>query len=203
LLRKVIAGAVEKMHKQKTEEEKLHTGKLVALFGYTNRDTPLQRDLGNLKLCFGHFGGEDEWNRYFEKDRYNYSSQLTKFPTRGISFLTTADHKPSPGKLEQLWKYTDWYSIICSMMLQYPNVYADISYILHGDAEILPLLKQTLHNDGLKEKVLYGTDFFVVRNHKSDKNMLADMSSGLNEEQFDQVARINPARFLSSSVTTP
>jgi hypothetical protein len=82
---------------------------------------------------------------------------------------------PSPGKPEQLWKFTDWYSIISSMMLQYPNVYADISYILHSDSEVLPLLKQTLQNPVLKQKVLYVTDFFVVRNHKSDKNMLADM----------------------------
>jgi hypothetical protein len=137
----------------------------------------------------------------FEKDRYDFSNQLTKHPKSGINFLMTVKNKPSPGKPELLWKYADWYSIICSMMLQYPNVYADISYILHGDAEIMPLLKSTLHNDGLKEKVLYGTDFFVVRNHKSDKNMFADMSAGLSEEEFDQIARANPIKFLSSSVT--
>jgi predicted TIM-barrel fold metal-dependent hydrolase len=187
LLRKVVAKATDK--------------RIAELFGYTDPTVALERNLENLKICFGHFGGEDEWKRYFEKDRYNYSSQLTKNPARGIDFLKTVDNKPSPGKLEQLWKYTDWYSIICSMMLQYPNVYADISYILHGDAEILPLLKSTLHNEGLKQKVLYGTDFFVVRNHKSDKNMYADMSAGLDEEQFDQIARINPVKYLSSSVT--
>jgi predicted TIM-barrel fold metal-dependent hydrolase len=201
LLRKVIANAKKKLPKLKTEEEKKHTNDLIELFGYTSDEAPLQRDLKNLKICFGHFGGEDEWKRYFEKDRYNYSSQLTKNPKSGINFLTTVDGEPSPGKLEQLWKYTDWYSIICSMMLQYPNVYADISYILHGDADILPLLKSTLHNQGLKEKVLYGTDFFVVRNHKSDKNMYADMSAGLDEDQFDQIARMNPVKYLSSSVT--
>lgn len=186
-LRKVIAKATDK--------------RIAELFGYTDENLPLLRDLKNLKICFGHFGGEDEWKRYFEKDRYSYSSQLTKHPASGIDFLKTVKGEPSPGKPEQLWKYTDWYSIICSMMLQYPNVYADISYILHGDAEIMPLLKSTLHNEGLKQKVLYGTDFFVVRNHKSDKNMYADMTAGLDEEQFDQIARINPVKYLSSSVT--
>ena len=136
----------------------------------------------------------------FEKDRYNYSSQLIKYPEVGIKFFTTIKNKPSPGKPEQLWKYTDWYSIICSMMLKYPNVYADISYILHGDKDILPLLKQTLQNPGLKDFVLYGTDFFVVRNHKSDKQLVADLMGGLSEVEFDQIARINPVSYLKNSL---
>jgi predicted TIM-barrel fold metal-dependent hydrolase len=144
--------------------------KLGAVFGYNGPDAPMDHDLRALKICFGHFGGDDEWRRYFDKDRYNYSSQLAK--------------------------HTDWYSIICSMMLQFPNVYADISYILHDDPEILPLLKQTLLNKGMCEKVLYGTDFFVVRNHKSDKQMLADMLGGLSESEFDQIARVNPKQYL-------
>lgn len=170
-------------------------GRVKALFGYT--DGGLRHDLSALKICLGHFGGDDEWNRYFEKDRYNYSSQLIKHPNEGIQFFTRRDGKPSPGKPEQIWRYTDWYSIICSMMLQYKNVYADISYILHNDSAVLPLLKETLQNKNLREKVLYGTDFFVVRNHKSDKNMMADITGGLPEDDFDQIARINPRKYLN------
>ena len=81
-------------------------------------------------------------------------------------------------------------------MLQHQNVYADISYILHGDAQILPLLHFTLENDKLRERVLYGSDFYVVRNHKSDKNMMADMRARLTEKEFDQIARINPVKYL-------
>jgi len=180
----------------RTEITKDPGTKLKELFGYNGPDKELSCNLSHLKICLGHFGGDDEWKRYFEKDRYNFSSQLAKNPAVGIKFFETANHKPSKGKPEQIWKYTDWYSIICSMMLQYPNVYADISYILHSDQEILPLLKQTLQNPGLREKVLYGTDFFVVRNHKSDKNMLADMMGGLTPTDFDQIARINPTKYL-------
>jgi predicted TIM-barrel fold metal-dependent hydrolase len=193
LLHKVIGSEAAKEVASEREIKRVKE-----LFGYT--DTGLTRDLSRLKLCLGHFGGDDEWLRYFEKDRYNYSSQLTKHPDRGIEFLQRKDGKPSPGKPEQIWRYTDWYSIISSMMLQYDNVYADISYILHNDAGVLPLLKETLQNKGLREKVLYGTDFFVVRNHKSDRNMLADMMGGLSVEDFDQVARVNPRRFLNLSI---
>jgi hypothetical protein len=189
-LHKLIGGdAVKKMASPQEIE------RVKALFGYT--DSGLTYDLSALKICLGHFGGDDEWSRYFEKDRYNYSSQLIKHPDDGIQFFTTLEGAPSRGKAEQIWRFTDWYSIICSMMLQYKNVYADISYILHNDAGILPLLKETLQNKELREKVLYGTDFFVVRNHKSDKNMVADMMGGLSADDFDQIARINPRKYLN------
>jgi hypothetical protein len=186
LLRQVVAKAKDNRIKE--------------LFGFINESTPLKHNLHNLKICFGHFGGEDEWKRFFEKDRDNYGSQLAKKPGSGINFLADESGKEKPGKPEQIWKYADWYSIICSLMLQYPNIYADISYILHGDDDILPLLKQTLQNPGLKEKVLFGTDFYVVRNHKSDKNMLSDMLRGLTEEEFCSIATENPVEFLKTKM---
>ena len=165
------------------------------LFGYNEKDGTISQDLNHLKLCFAHFGGEDEWKQFFEKDRSNFGHQLIRCPDTGIELLTT-DGKPKRGKPEQLWKTADWYSLICSLMLQHPNVYADISYILHGDLEVLPLLRHTLQNPVLKTRVLYGTDFFVVRNHKSEKNMLADMQGGLLKEEFDLIARKNPVNYL-------
>jgi hypothetical protein len=171
--------------------------KLKDLFGYVDETTKLSSDLSNLKLCFGHFGGDDEWKRFLEKDRDNFSSKLLEHPNFGLDMLNDEHGKRSITKTEQVWKGADWYTIICSLMLQYPNVYADISYILHDNALVLPLLKQTLQNRKLRERVLYGTDFYVVRNHKSDKNILVDIMGGLDVNDFDQIARINPRKFLS------
>ena len=166
------------------------------LFGYDHGTEAISNDLTDLKLCFGHFGGEDEWAKYFEKDRNNFGHQLVQFPSDGIDFLYT-DGVLKLGKPEQLWKTADWYSIICSLMLKHPNVYADISYILHGDLQILPLLRQTLQHPVLQKRVLYGSDFYVVGNHKSDKNMLADIKGGLSQEEFDLIARTNPIAYLT------
>lgn len=183
LLRKVVKNA---------KDERIRD-----LFGYTDDITTLKHNLSHLKLCFGHFGGDEEWNRFLESDRDNYSVQLVKNPMQGITFLEDANGKPTPGKLEQVWKFVDWYSIICSMMLQYNNVYADLSYIIHNSG-IQPLLKYTLSNDILKERVLFGTDFYVVRNHKSEKNMLIDILDQMNEQELDQIGRINPKTFLNN-----
>jgi hypothetical protein len=58
-------------------------------------------------------------------------------------------------------------------------------------------LKKTLQHSDLSKNVLYGTDFCVVRNHKSEKEMLADLQAGLSEAEFDQIARENPVQFLN------
>lgn len=170
--------------------------KLKVLFGYSEQAKSITQDLKDLKICFGHFGGDDEWTRFFEKDRDNYSSQLVKDPQRGINFLRNEKGELKLGKLEQIWNSADWYSIICSLMLQYDHIYADISYILHSESGILPLLKQTMKHEKLKTRVLYGSDFYVVRNHKSDKNMLSNISGGLTKEEFEQMAGINPVKYL-------
>lgn len=175
-------------------------------FGYTNPTTPLQRNLSHFKLCFGHFGGDDEWAKYLERDRDQYSPQLLKLD-EGINFLRNSEGVFSDAKLEQLWKSTDWYSIICSIILQHPQVYADISYIVHSP-DILSLLNRTLIEEKrklptgkpLRDRVLFGTDFYVVRNHKSEKHMLADMLNELSEEEFDLIARKNPREFLHNKL---
>lgn len=168
------------------------------LFGYTTPKAPLRNNLSKLKLCLAHFGGDDEWQRYFELDRDNFAAQIMKNPDLGIDFMKNVNGQPSKGKLELLWKGTDWYSIICSMMLQYDNVYADISYIAH-DNNIHALLKRTLQkeNTKLRQRVLFGTDFYVVRNHKSEKKIMADTIAGLSPEEFDLIARQNPKTFLN------
>ena len=166
------------------------------LFGYKDLNTELEYNLSHLKICFAHFGGEDQWNKYLELDRYGYSNELIKEPETGINFLYTSDHRFSWKKLQDCWKYVDWYSIICSIMLQHDNVYSDISYILH-DEEIFPLLRQTINHPKLGKKVLFGTDFYVVRNHSAEKNLVATTTGNLTVEEFDIIARDNPAMFLS------
>jgi predicted TIM-barrel fold metal-dependent hydrolase len=197
-LRKAVNQAYRKTGDERIKE----------LFGLSpdadDEKAAISTGLKQLKLCMAHYGGNDEWKRYFEADRYGFSNELAQHPFEGIDFLHYKNGDGiSPGKPELVWKHTDWYSIISSMMIRYENVYADISFTLHNDAQVLPLLKQTLQNPVLRNKVLYGTDFYVVRNVKSDKNMLADMTGGLEKADFDIIARENPAKFLESKFSKP
>jgi predicted TIM-barrel fold metal-dependent hydrolase len=174
------------------------------LFGYTktkmdngNEVINITSDLSNLKICLGHYGGDDEWEKYLESDRDNAAASLIRESDKGVDFFVNSKTgEPIPGKIEQLWYDCDWYTICSSLMLQYPNVYADISYIIHSE-KIFPLLKNTLHNPKLRTRVLYGTDFYVVRNHKSEKDILMTAQALLSEDEFDAIARCNPLSFLN------
>lgn len=190
LLRQVVA---------KSNDTELQT-----LFGFTDSETPLLHPLTDLKINLAHYGGEEHWERFLESDRYNYSNQVVKKPGFGITLFD--DEKDGTRhinhlRIAKIWKYVDWYSIISTMMMQYPNVYADISYILHN-ASIFPLLKETLNarNKQLPKRVLYGTDFYVVRNHNSEKSLFSTSTAGLLEAEFDLISRTNTHQFLRNTL---
>lgn len=173
--------------------------RIKTLFGYNGPEKPMDHHLGQLKVCFGHFGGDDEWKKYLEKDRDSFTSQLVTSPETGIEFIRHNETlEDAYGRLEKIWKHVDWYALINSMMLRYDNLYADISYIIHNEA-IFPLLKQTLSQHKLRQRVLFGTDFYVVRNHKSEKEMLLSARAALSEAEFSAIAVTNPQTFLHSA----
>jgi len=175
---------------------------LNTLFGFKGMDQPLAHNLSNLKIDLAHYGGEDQWRKYLNKDSYAYSQQINKQPGKGIEFVKY-DSKTKElryTRLAKMWKYVDWYSIISSMMIQYENVYADISYIIH-DQEIFPLLKESLKpiHGKLRDRILYGTDFYVVRNHDSDKGIYVESRGFMTDDEFDLIARTNTRAFLNLS----
>ena len=171
------------------------------LFGYSEKDHSIQKDLKLLKVNLAHYGGKDEWMRYLEGDRKDASAELIEQPKEGMNLIQPKVPKKDALNLNSIpahliYNKIEWFSIISSLMLQYENMYADISYILHSE-EVKPLLYQVLHtNPDLSKKILFGTDFFVVRNHKSEKELFADLFSFLGEEKMDIIARENPDRFL-------
>ncbi len=181
LLRRVVARAGDEVK---------------GLYGFTDLDTPLRRDLSELKICMAHYGGDDQWQKFMDRDRDNFSNKVISDPDMGIDFVKLNESIDlSLSRIASLWPWLDWYSIISSMMIQYENVYADISYIDQNPA-IYPLLKSTIAHPQLGKKVLFGTDFYVVRNHKSEKEITANVEAALSEEAFEAIAKTNAVRYL-------
>lgn len=186
------------------------------IFGYTNSETPLKWNLSNLKVCFAHYGGAEEWKKFLERDRDNYAQQLMSKPESGVWFGLNEHGEIPWGRYENVWKYTDWYSIVSSMMIQYENFYADISYIV-SDPDLYPMLGSTIgegseyenyftktltysNKNKLRQKVLFGSDFYVVRSQKADKDIFIELKSFLSENDFDLIARENPYKYLNKNI---
>jgi predicted TIM-barrel fold metal-dependent hydrolase len=149
-------------------------------------------DLSKLKMCLGHFGGNDEWMNYLCDP-----------------WLPVEGSGNNPLDIEHPWfnvverqeiksRAYSWFSVACELMNQYDNVYADISYTLSDD-RIFPLLKLMLtssHYEKISNKILFGTDFYVVSKAGAEREMSIKLRGYLGDQLFKKIAAENPKRFL-------
>jgi len=122
----------------------------------------------NLKLSFGHFGGDLELDSYLT-DPWNPDTANVK----------------------------SWYSVIKDLIRDknYPNVYADISYSFINDT-YFPLLKVELSDPVIRKRILFGTDFHMPLQFMNDRAFGMTLRGYLGEKDFKQIANKNPKRFL-------
>ncbi len=124
-------------------------------------------DFNRLKVCFGHFGGEAEWKLYQDEE--------------------------DPEKFQQ-----SWYNKIKKILMnrKFPNTFADISYTL-ADSDLVALLLVTLQIEQIREKVLFGSDFYFSNIEGSEYKFGIELRKELGEDNFRQIAETNPRKFLS------
>ena len=182
--------------------KKSSNAKLKDLFDFDESRKYVTNHLSKLAINIAHYGGVEEWEKYLNIDRSEFGFELMENPNKGLS-LTTSQSTGNVllSKPADLYnKKVDWFSIISSMMLQYDNVYSDISYILHS-SKMMPLLNDMLiNNEKLAKKILYGTDFFVVRNHKSEKQLYSDLLATIGKEKMDIISCENPSNWLANII---
>jgi predicted TIM-barrel fold metal-dependent hydrolase len=164
----------EEMRKDPVTGERLDLGpyELLTLFTDPESYVPILERHRGLKLCLAHFGGEADWDRYLRE----------------------------PWQPETANGRKSWLAKIVDMILsgKYENLYTDISYVLFVDDDYVHMLKVLLSDARIAERVLFGSDFYVVENAKLDERRIAvRLRSVLGEELFDTIARVNPARFLA------
>ncbi|MBT3243102.1 MAG: amidohydrolase family protein [Bacteroidetes bacterium] len=159
------------------------------LSGYLGED----KDLSKLKICLAHFGGNKEWDDY-RKDAFNdYNNNIAPVSlTEYNKKINTLTHKNT----KRIWWHASWLSVIYDLMVRYDNVHADVSFILYKQ-ESFPLLKYLLHDDKVKHKILFGTDYYVVSQKSVDKVLYQNLRSYLGEELFMMIAHGNAKTFLT------
>ncbi len=167
---------------------------------YNVRDLEKYR---NLRFCLGHFGGSSEWEKYL-KDAW-LSSDRASIEKIYEGWKHSVYGKEPVG--EQTYS---WHTIIYDMLteeeektkeLLFPNLYSDISYNLSNE-QMLPLLKIRLEtNETFSKKVLFGTDFYMVSMEGSEREITMKLRSFIGEDNFRQIAKINPLEFLTTQLT--
>ena len=159
-----------------------------------------ETDLSRLKICLAHFGGTKEWTRYTEDNWNNYNNNISH---RSLEDYNNSKIKNTltHGSVRTIWWNASWLSIIYDLMIKYENLYTDISFMIFNE-ELFPLLKYLLLDDKVNKKILFGTDFYVVSQKKTEKAIYQNLRSFIGEESFYLISHENPKRFLSTSFKT-
>lgn len=134
-----------------------------------------------LKLCFAHYGGEEE---------IRLAKNVNTQPV-----LTESD------AINGFKNNTSWYRIIQFLLSkqEYPNVYTDLSFTLHDD-EIFGLLNSELTNPAYKSRILFGTDYFMTTQYKSEHKLYNEFRTALVDPgSWKQIAFDNTNEFLHST----
>ena len=133
-------------------------------------------------------------------DPSNYKWLLEEFPRLKICLAHFGGEIEWRKYLNDPWpsKSTEksWLATIAGLIQNHENVYADVAYTVH-DCTLLPLLKVLINTPGLREKILYGSDAYMVQLEGSEREFSINVRGYLGETDFRQISEINPQRFLA------
>ena len=90
----------------------------------------------------------------------------------------------------------DWDDIVCDMMKTYPNLYTDIAYSMYNKKWWSSVKVQLSTNKLLHDKLMWGSDFYMLACDGTEKEYCVDFRAFLGENLFQQIARTNPMKFL-------
>lgn len=125
----------------------------------------------------------------------NYVPLLERYPGMNICFGHWGSEKAWKEYLENPENKENWFYIIRDLIKKYPNAYTDISFTLN-DSEYFSVLKIFLQDPEIREKVLFGTDFYMVESKSTEKKFCFDLRAYLGEELFEQIACTNVKKYL-------
>jgi hypothetical protein len=140
-------------------------------------------ELALLRINLAHWGGEEEWDKYLK----GYNPVEFNSPLNGLI---------NPVKFRRVWEKMNWFSIINKMMQDSRfRYYTDISFTLH-DNNYLNMLRVMLSDQTIHERVLFGTDFYMVAQKETEREFSMDVRGQIGEKRWEKIAEANPTEYL-------
>ena len=144
-------------------------------FGHPKNYEIVLKTFPTLRYCLAHFGGSEEWNKHL-KSRTEHEGDDRAW-IRWITDMIKSD--------------------------DFPNLYTDISYTVFQPRvkglyfDYFDYLKVLLSNEKIQNRVLYGSDYYMVeREQLTEKEVSILLRSRLGEELYFKIAHDNPVRYL-------
>lgn len=160
-------------------------GKYSELYDLLSRSkTPIDRTGKNKKELCANFTNPNNW-KYVLNDFPGLKLCLAHF---GSSYYWKK-YIDDPGDPE------NWFVLIKDLIPVYENLYSDISFTL-SEQEYFPLLKVLLSDPVLAQKILFGSDFYMVETEANERRFSLDLRAFIGETSFNAIANTNPGSFL-------
>jgi predicted TIM-barrel fold metal-dependent hydrolase len=141
-----------------------------------------------------------EKNKYFSRNwsnPKNYEYILKDFPDLYLNFAHFGGEEDWSDYLNENHIYEDsWIDYILNLIEKYPNVYSDIAYTL-TNVKNIQILKTFLQDTRYKEKILFGSDFYMNEIEVFEDHFSTNLRKELGEEFFLQIAVKNNKKFLN------
>jgi len=134
---------------------------------------------------------------YSEVENYGYI--LEEFPNLKIClahFGGLSEWEKFRDAPDSATQESSWFYQIQALIRKYPNVYTDISYTAVFE-ELLPLLLNLFEDSDLRQKILFGSDFYMANIETSEDFFSQKIPQLLGQEIFQQIAETNPKKYLN------
>lgn len=66
--------------------------------------------------------------------------------------------------------------------------------------DLFNLLRLTLHDESIKGKIIYGSDFYMVEQQTSERQFVTNIRAYIVDIDFKLIAELNPRLFLLNVV---
>ncbi len=129
----------------------------------------------------------------------NYFDVLKKFPDLKLCLAHMGGSDECLAWLKKPYPYDqeggNWLSLCLDLVREHENVYIDMAYTAF-EPELLALMKVFANTTKVRERLLFGSDFYMVQRDVTEREFSIDLRAVLGEADYERVAARNPAAFL-------
>ncbi|NOR86795.1 MAG: amidohydrolase family protein [Bacteroidales bacterium] len=125
----------------------------------------------------------------------NYKYVMKDFPDLKISVAHFGSGDFWKEFLEEPGNKDNWFSIIKDMIIKHPNFYTDVSFTM-SEKSYFSLLKVIMMEKNVREKILFGSDYYMVETKSNERRFGLDLRAFLGDSYFKDIAHTNPKAFI-------
>ena len=126
-----------------------------------------------------------------------FAKLAAKYPNINFCLAHWGSHSAWKKYLNDPSDPDNWFVLIKRLIKTIPNLYTDISFTLH-EKKYFSVLKVMLEDFEIQQKVLFGSDYYMVQSVAKERKFSFDLRGYLGEKLFKIIAIENPKKFSKS-----